>query len=112
MKLPAEPESRKAETDITVLETVSRSQVESGFILWIEGWMALTKDCGGRRGHASIMCPLAPQYKYRCCVSRLCLLMWLGDWNRSALVLEGYEPLFGDWEEEQWLLRHPVSRIT
>ncbi len=73
MKLPAEPESRRAETDITVLETVSRSQVESGFILWIEGWMALTKDCGGRRGHASIMCPLAPQYKYRCCVSRLCL---------------------------------------
>ncbi len=39
-------------------------------------------------------------------------LMWLGDWNRSALVLEGYEPLVGDWEEEQWLLRHPVSRIT
>ncbi len=69
--LTAEPESRRAEMEITVLETVSWAQVESGFILWIEGWMALTKDRGGRRGHASIMCPLAPEH--RCCESRLCL---------------------------------------
>ncbi len=73
MKLPAEPESRRAETEITVLETISCAQVESGFIFGIEGWMALTMGRGGRRGHASIMCPLAPQYKHRCCVSRLCL---------------------------------------
>ncbi len=74
--------------------------------------MALTKGLGGRRGHNSIMYPLAPQYKHRCCGSRLCLSDVVRRLESVCIVLEGYEPLIGDWEEEQWLLRHPVSRIT
>ncbi len=73
MKFPADPVYRRADTEIDKLETVSVSQVVSGSVLTILGRIALTTGHGGRRGHARIICPWAPQYRHRPRVSLLCL---------------------------------------
>ncbi len=72
MKLPAEPESRRAETEITVLETISERRWRVGHFL-DRGLDGTHHGSWWTKGTRQYHVPLAPQYKHRCCVSRLCL---------------------------------------
>ncbi len=75
MKFPDDPELIRAVTGRDTLEAVSWITVESGYILGLDGLMALTMGRGGRMGHAAITCPVAPQYKHNPCDKRRCLSM-------------------------------------
>lgn len=73
MKLPADPDSRRAATEMVIWEAVRLTYVLRGcnFPILVDG--ALTSGRGGRVGHSSLRCPALPQYKQRFWVSLLCL---------------------------------------
>ncbi len=70
MKLPADPESRMAWTEIQWRGVVSCTIVVSGCTLTEEEETTLTTGRWGRTGHVRITCPFWPQYRHNPWVSR------------------------------------------
>ncbi len=70
MKLPADPESRRAWTEIQWRGVVSCTIVVSGCILTEEEETTLTTGRWGRTGHVLITCPFWPQYRHNPWVSQ------------------------------------------